>query len=133
MQLSYDYAKDRVLMCLRANYESHLGTKCGASLSPSPTRESEYRRNCTSRISYVHLWKGNRSVTKSLAVGRVADCSLLGSTCARMCVQDGANASGPPSAWLLCVKRQSRQFAQNQTSSLLSCPNSSCNEKSSAI
>ena len=25
MQLSYDYAKDRALMCLRANYESHLG------------------------------------------------------------------------------------------------------------
>ena len=24
MQLSYDYAKDRALMCLRANYESHL-------------------------------------------------------------------------------------------------------------
>ena len=27
MQLSYDYAKDRALMCLRANYESHLRTK----------------------------------------------------------------------------------------------------------
>ena len=26
MQLSYDYAKDRALMCLRANYESHLCT-----------------------------------------------------------------------------------------------------------
>ena len=26
MQLSYDYAKDRALMCLRANYESHLST-----------------------------------------------------------------------------------------------------------
>ena len=24
MQLSYDYAKDRALICLRANYESHL-------------------------------------------------------------------------------------------------------------
>ena len=24
MQLSYDCAKDRALMCLRANYESHL-------------------------------------------------------------------------------------------------------------
>ena len=26
MQLSYDYAKDRALICLRANYESHLRT-----------------------------------------------------------------------------------------------------------
>ena len=27
MQLSYDYAKDRALICLRANYESHLSKK----------------------------------------------------------------------------------------------------------
>ncbi len=27
MQLSYDYAKDRALICLRANYESHLRTR----------------------------------------------------------------------------------------------------------
>ena len=27
MQLSYDYAKDRALMCLRANYESHLSVR----------------------------------------------------------------------------------------------------------
>ena len=31
MQLSYDYAKDRALMCLRANYESHLRAMwCGS-------------------------------------------------------------------------------------------------------
>ena len=38
MQLSYDYAKDRALMCLRANYESHLLcgvlTAAGAILPP---------------------------------------------------------------------------------------------------
>ena len=28
MQLSYDCAKDRALMCLRANYESHLRLFC---------------------------------------------------------------------------------------------------------
>ena len=32
MQLSYDYAKDRALMCLRANYESHLCSSAGAVL-----------------------------------------------------------------------------------------------------
>ena len=34
MQLSYDYAKDRALMCLRANYESHLRT--GQNYAPIP-------------------------------------------------------------------------------------------------
>ena len=47
MQLSYDYAKDRALMCLGANYESHPRTAtaddrfcctCGDPLS-APTAE----------------------------------------------------------------------------------------------
>ena len=35
MQLSYDYAKDRALMCLRANYESHLSLEQLAADFPS--------------------------------------------------------------------------------------------------
>ena len=36
MQLSYDYAKDRALMCLRANYESHLRIDLGNVAAPVP-------------------------------------------------------------------------------------------------
>ena len=35
MQLSYDYAKDRALMCLRANYESHLRILVAEGVSDS--------------------------------------------------------------------------------------------------
>ena len=43
MQLSYDYARDRALMCLRANYESHLRVR-SSLLNSEPRRITTIER-----------------------------------------------------------------------------------------
>ena len=51
MQLSYDYAKDRALMCLRANYESHLlSGNCCTRTATSGSSTSQKARYTSTRL-----------------------------------------------------------------------------------